>query len=217
MHYFNFNIKSYQAATSHLSNEEDLAYRRLIEMYYDTEQPIPIDNNPVLTRRLRVGLPELQIVLNEFFEETGRGWVHPYCDAIIAEYHAYINRQIINGSKGGRPSKPSANPVVSQKNPVPSQQETRNNKQQTKHIRANRADVFPEVENRQVVDDWLVIRKTKKLAVTKTALSGFKAEVDKSGLSLQDVLTRCCHEGWGGFKASWLTNTQSTDQFAGAK
>lgn len=73
---------------------------------------------------------------------------------------------------------------------------------------AKRVDVFPEIENRQLVEDWLKIRTLKKLAVTETALKGFTDEVKKSGWSLEDALTKCCHEGWGGFKASWIANEQ---------
>ena len=40
MHYYQFNIGDYAKATRHLTNDEDLAYRRLIELYYDTEKPL---------------------------------------------------------------------------------------------------------------------------------------------------------------------------------
>ena len=110
MHYFQFNIKSYQAATAHLTNEEDLAYRRLLDYYYDTEKPIKATDNPWLCRRLRVGLPELESVLKEFFVLTEEGWKNEYCDAVIAQFHAYTERQRANGSKGGRGRKADAKP-----------------------------------------------------------------------------------------------------------
>jgi uncharacterized protein YdaU (DUF1376 family) len=47
MHYYKFNIADYRSATAHLTNEEDLAYRRLLDMYYDTEVPIPNDPKDV--------------------------------------------------------------------------------------------------------------------------------------------------------------------------
>lgn len=129
MHYFQFNIKSYQAATAHLTNEEDLAYRRLIEFYYDTEKPIKATDNQWLCRRLRVGLPELESVLKEFFFLTEEGWRNEYCDTVIAQFHAYTERQRANGLKGGRgrkadakpekptalPEKPSAKPTINNK------------------------------------------------------------------------------------------------------
>jgi len=37
MHYYQFNIKTYIASTAHLTNGEDLAYRRLIDHYYSND------------------------------------------------------------------------------------------------------------------------------------------------------------------------------------
>jgi uncharacterized protein YdaU (DUF1376 family) len=109
MHYYQFNIKSYHADTTHLTNDEDLAYRRLLDMYYDTELPIPTAL-PVLTRRLRLALPVLESVLNEFFTLTDNGWVNDHCDKVLAEYKLFIDRQKLNGSKGGRGNKATALP-----------------------------------------------------------------------------------------------------------
>lgn len=77
--------------------------------------------------------------------------------------------------------------------------------------RVNRADVFPEIQNRQIVDDWLAIRKLKKLAVTETALEGFENEVTKSGFTVEQALIKCCHEGWGGFKAKWIAEGKTNE------
>jgi uncharacterized protein YdaU (DUF1376 family) len=119
MHFYDFNIGDYAKKTQHLSNEEDLAYRRALDMYYDTEQPLPITHGlATLSRRLRVSEKSLQIVIDEFFP-NGK---NKHADEKIAEYHAYVERQKLNGRKGGRPKhKPTDNPVVSQNNPVPSQ------------------------------------------------------------------------------------------------
>lgn len=57
----------------------------------------------------------------------------------------------------------------------------------------------------QVWEDWLAIRKAKRLPLTKTAMEQVKTEVEKAGISMQQALTECCLRGWGGFKASWLT------------
>ena len=123
MHYFQFNIKSYRANTAHLTNDEDLTYRRLIELYYDSELPIP-DDNPSLSRRLRVDIDSLLSVLNEFFVKVENGWIHPYCDKVISDYHSFIVKQRSNGARGGRPVNPdvthrlpTANPPLTQAYP----------------------------------------------------------------------------------------------------
>jgi DNA-binding transcriptional ArsR family regulator len=66
-----------------------------------------------------------------------------------------------------------------------------------------------EVE-RQVAEDWLEIRKGKRLPLTRTALNEIVAEVEKAGMSLPSALKLCCGRGWAGFHASWLTPRAST-------
>lgn len=101
MNYYYFHISDYRAATAHLTNEEDLAYRRLIEMYYDQEAPIPLETN-WLARRLRIGSDVLERVLNDFFFLTENGWRHHRCDEEIDNYHKKQKTAQENGKKGGR-------------------------------------------------------------------------------------------------------------------
>ena len=117
MHYYKFNIGDYARSTRHLSNEEDLAYRRLIDMYYENEAPIPLETQWV-ARRIRVAAEVVEIVLQDMFERTEDGWKHARCEADIADYHKSAQRNRENGKRGGRPKsvgkKPTENPVGSQ-------------------------------------------------------------------------------------------------------
>ena len=119
MHYYQFHIGDYRAATSHLSNVEDLAYRRLLDMYYDSEAPIPTDIEWV-SRRLRLGSEVVSNVLNDMFERTENGYVNKRADAEIKAYHAFKLKQQTNGKRGGRPKKTQAKPTA---NPEETQQE----------------------------------------------------------------------------------------------
>lgn len=56
----------------------------------------------------------------------------------------------------------------------------------------------------ELVADWLSVRKTKKASNTKTALNGFLAEVNKSGLTINQALEVCCSRSWMGFNADWV-------------
>jgi uncharacterized protein YdaU (DUF1376 family) len=120
MNYYNFHIGDYISHTIHLSLEEDLAYRRLLDMYYDTELPIP-NNIPLVSRKIRISAEVVKTVLDEFFELTEEGFKNFRADNEIAEYQRFIEKQKSNGSKGGRPKKshrkPTANPTQSQKKP----------------------------------------------------------------------------------------------------
>ena len=116
MYFYPHHIGDYKAATTYLSNEEDLAYRRLLEMYYDTENPIQ-DDPDLLSKRLRVTPEALSFVLKEFFSLTKDGWKNKRCDLVIKDYHAMVEKNRKNGKSGGRPkaSKQEAeNPVGSQ-------------------------------------------------------------------------------------------------------
>lgn len=120
MQYYQFHIGDYTTATVHLTDSEDLAYRRLLDYYYMKEEPIPIDI-PWVSRRLRLGSQDVENVLKEFFTLTDNGWENDRCNADISAFHAHIEKQRKNGKKGGRPrknpkkthGKPTANPPKS--------------------------------------------------------------------------------------------------------
>ena len=65
-----------------------------------------------------------------------------------------------------------------------------------------------------VWQDWLSLRKTKKAAVTQTAIDGIAREASKAGVSLQTALETCCARGWTGFKADWLKDKGEQKSFA---
>jgi uncharacterized protein YdaU (DUF1376 family) len=86
MHYFQFNIGDYQSHTAHLSDIEDLAYRRLLDWYYLHESPIPLDLNEVSRQiRMRPHSDCIASVLNEYFSHTSDGWIHHRANKEIAK------------------------------------------------------------------------------------------------------------------------------------
>ena len=113
MHYFQFHIGDYRAATAHLSNDEDLAYRRLLDMYYDTENQIPLDTQWV-AKRLRMDCDVVKVVLQDMFKLTETGWHHGRCETVIEQYHAMAEKNRANGRLGGR----KKNPVATDLQPI---------------------------------------------------------------------------------------------------
>lgn len=114
MHYYQFNIGDYAKATRHLSNVEDLAYRRIIDIYYDTEKPITTDIEK-LSRLLnmRDNKQEVQNVLNDFFTKTEIGYVQKRIESDISGFREKADTARANGKKGGRPRKADSNPEES--------------------------------------------------------------------------------------------------------
>lgn len=110
MHYYEFNIGSYKKRTEHLTDDEDLAYRRLLDLYYDTDGNIPTETQSV-SRRLRMTEKHQAVenVLNEFFPLINGKFTNPSADERILKYKKKQKTNKINGKKGGRPKNPVAN------------------------------------------------------------------------------------------------------------
>jgi uncharacterized protein YdaU (DUF1376 family) len=109
MHFYRFNIKDYAVNTTHLTNEEDLAYRRLLDLYYTDEQPIP-NNNQLVSRRIRIAAEVVDVVLNEFFVLTENGWICGRVEEEIEGYRNLCRKRKEVGASGGRPPKKQAKP-----------------------------------------------------------------------------------------------------------
>jgi uncharacterized protein YdaU (DUF1376 family) len=91
MNYYEHHIRDYDAATAHLTWDQDLAYTRLIRWYYRKEQPLPADVKEVC-RLVRATTKSQKTavtnVLTEFFILQTDGWHHEVCDAAIEKFLA---------------------------------------------------------------------------------------------------------------------------------
>jgi len=77
MNYYPFHVGDYIAHTAHLDPLEDIAYRRMLDLYYMQEQPLPIDGNKLLRLiRMKDHAEVVDRVLREFFVMTENGWIH---------------------------------------------------------------------------------------------------------------------------------------------
>ena len=87
MHYYQFNIGDYASHTRYLTQTEDLGYRRLLDLYYLSEKPLPVDAAKVA--RL-VGMSEcfgeIEAVLLEFFTLADDGWVNRDRNTVVFSY-----------------------------------------------------------------------------------------------------------------------------------
>lgn len=85
MNFYSFHIGDYAVHTRHLSLLEDLAYRRLLDLYYTRERAFPADFAEVARLiGMRDYQTEVAAVLAEFFKLDESGWTHARCDAEIA-------------------------------------------------------------------------------------------------------------------------------------
>jgi uncharacterized protein YdaU (DUF1376 family) len=115
MHYYQFNIGDYAKSTKHLTLLEDLAYRRLLDIYYDTEKPLNT-NVKQLARiaGMSAHTDEITNVLSDFFTETEEGFTQKKAACEIDLYQAKAVVARVNGKKGGRPAKTQTEPKITQ-------------------------------------------------------------------------------------------------------
>ena len=218
MFHYQFHIRDYLTKTRHLSQTEDLAYRRLLDTYYTEEQPLPAD--PAQCARLiamRESTAEVEAVLKEFFTLEQDGWHNARADLEIAAYHQRAEIARSNGARGGRPKKTQSDTEsVPSGNPAGYPEET-NSKANRKPITKNQekntpqaAVMFPEVSEK-VVADFLKLRRALRAPITEIAVEGIKREAKKAGLSLEEALTMSVERSWRGFKAEWVKDKPTQD------
>ena len=201
MHFYSFNIGDYISHTKHLSDLEDLAYRRLLDLYYLHERTLNEDVSLVARKiNMKDNVPEVKVVLEEFFKlEVGIGWTNPRADEEIQKYQSKI-QSAIRAGKASALARSNASSTVVQPN---KKQETLNKKQETNIKR-------PRNVSKKTWDDFLVHRKNKKAPLTETALKGIKNEVKKTSISLEDALVMCQARGWQSFKSDWVADKQKS-------
>lgn len=199
MHYYQFNIGDYASHTRHLDLLEDLAYRRILDLYYLHERPLSGDASFVAKQiGMRDDAATVRDVLNEFFEHTPDGYVNARADKEIAHYHSKIE-QASRAGKASAERRLNARSTDEQPN---IKQETLNIKQETKK---KATFVAPPVGVSQSVwDEFIAHRKAKKAKVTDLVIEGIAKEAAKAGWSLEDALKETIVRNWQSFKADWV-------------
>jgi uncharacterized protein YdaU (DUF1376 family) len=98
--YYPHHIGDFDKKTRHLTRTERSIYRDLIDLYYDTEQPLTLDMK-ALCRKVLARTEEestaVEQVLNEFFTKTEQGWYHSKCEEVIQEYRDSISAKSAAG------------------------------------------------------------------------------------------------------------------------
>jgi len=198
MNFYPFHIGDYISHTSHLSDLEDLAYRRMMDLYYQLEKPF--HQSLDIARKIRSTKVIVDQLLPEFFEwnEEDKSWHNKRADEEIAKYHAKadsarnanrIKSEKITVLKSVLKSEPNHN-VTKNQEPI-----TNNHKPKI---------TTPDGVSDSLFKDYLEVRKAKKAKWTETAYKGLQREADKAKMSLSDVMQMCCERGWAGFKAEWV-------------
>jgi uncharacterized protein YdaU (DUF1376 family) len=143
LNFYKHHIGDYDADTAHLSWLEDMAYTRLMRLYYRREVPIPSDIAQAC-RLVRASSKQereaVESVLSEFFVLDDDGWHNKRCDEEIGEAQAKADKNRTVGKLGGRPRKKETI-MVSGNNHDGSESEPNNNPSQTPDSRLQTPDI----------------------------------------------------------------------------
>ncbi|WP_080408735.1 YdaU family protein [Burkholderia ubonensis] len=125
MNYYPHHIGDFRSGTVNMSRVERWIYRDLIDVYYDTEKPLPLDLDAVCYAVGVSAEEERRAVANLLrfkFTQTDAGYVHERCEIEIAAYRLRAETAQENGKKGGRPKKRTASESGTKQNPAETQE-----------------------------------------------------------------------------------------------
>lgn len=236
MYYYPHHIGDFIADTARLTDSQCMAYLRLIWHYYDTEKPL--ENDPEsLAFKIGANTSDVNLILKHYFVLEGDVWKKTRCDNVIAEYHGKADKarksaearwknataKRTDSERNANASQDNANASKSDANqePITNNQEpiVKELAQQVaepeapKKKKAEKVEldysVWPQQPDKQILDDWIAMRKKKRGSFSQTVIDGFGEEFGKAipfGYSVNDCLKAAIMSNWTGFKLSWLQN-----------
>jgi uncharacterized protein YdaU (DUF1376 family) len=195
MHYYQFNIGDYASHTRHLSPIEDIAYRRLLDLYYLHERPLNSGLTSVARQiNLRDYESEVKSVLEEFFTLTDDGWINVRADKEIAHYRGKIEQ----ASRAGRAS--AERRYNARSTDV---QPTNNHKPITNNQIKERKPVvpteLPDWLNKTDWNDFVEMRKKLKKPMTDRAVKLMISKLEtmkNKGIDTSEVLQKSILANW---------------------
>lgn len=125
MNYYPHHIGDFRSGTVNMTRVERWIYRDLLDVYYDTEKPLPLDLDAVCYAVGVSAEEERRAVANLLrfkFTQTDAGYVHDRCEIEIAAYRLRAETAQENGKKGGRPKKRTATGSGAKQNPTETQE-----------------------------------------------------------------------------------------------
>lgn len=191
-------------------------YRELIDlaMLNDNKTEIKLD---VWVRKFAIDLDNLKAILGklmhlDLINIDGEKLFIPSCESRL--------KLVRGGSNGGKKSKPTIKPITKPieslekiiEKPISNQIETKTKTETKENITPLAFSFYNSLINlgaeKQLVSDWIKVRKNKKLTNTETAFNKFVTQLNKSGYTINEVLEKCVEKSWGGFDAEWYSKVK---------
>ena len=151
MFYYSFNIGDYQSHTSHLSEMEDLAYRRMLDWCYLHEKPLPDEVDEIARQiRMRSHSDCIAVVLREYFVRSDDGWISERVQFELSKIADKSDkaRKSAEARWSAKKTDANASETHNSRNAIPIHQDTNTQIHQVKATRGSRlpADWKPNAE-----------------------------------------------------------------------
>ena len=115
---------------------------------------------------------------------------------VVNEIHRGSERRSLGGSEHGSP------------NNIDIEKKEDNKRKKDIYISQERFDFLASLRSlgvsKETAEEWLQVRKTKRLTNTRIAFDRIADEISRSGRSAEDCIRTSVENSWGGFKAEWM-------------
>ena len=202
MNFYPFHIGDYISHTHYLTDQEDLAYRRMMDLYYLNEQPF-CDSADV-AKKVKTEISIVEGLLKEFFELKSDGcWHNKRADLEIAKYQLFKDA----GKKGAEKRWGNREEKLPQSDPIsPPNATSITTKTITNTITNTKVNTIPTPAgvSDDLWNDFLIYRKRLKAPVSDRVLARLIKEAELAKMPLDQVLETIIFKGWRSFEASWI-------------
>lgn len=214
MEWYKWYPAIYEADTEHLTAEQDGIYRRLIDRYMRTRQPLP-DNDIALARIAGVSVEawtNASGIVKAYFRHSDGKLYHDFCDNQLSEQDEKASKKSMIG-KIGAEKRWKKNIDNKQENasgiayPLPKAMQDKKRRDRDKNNITT-----PDGVSDQLWNDFKAHRRAKKATITDAVINTIKREADKAGFTLSQAMEEMILRGWTGFKAEWVAKDKPKPQ-----
>lgn len=224
MNFYKHYLGDYQRDTMRLSMTEDGAYRRLLDEYYATEEPLPLDHEECYRAARALDSKEraaIDKILDKYFQRESDGYHHSRVDEEIqkASKQAETNRKIAVQRESKRKEHESlnetSNDTITNNEPIHNHSQTTNNQNQIQTPEPEKEKpvfVLPEWVDPELWDEWMQIRKRLKAVNTKRAMESLIDKlfaISQAGISVNTALKTAIEKSWKSIELEWIQKTNS--------
>ena len=213
MHYFKHGINERGSETIGYTMLHHGAYDLILDACYKREDfPTSLAESVIWIRcRAKIEIKALDYVLQSCFIFVDNKYIHK---RVQSEINAYQNSGVahkeaaLRGWKRKKESIPPFVPTSTEPTPIKKPRVAKKNQHDDVKVLLSSLGVSD-----QIINDYFLIRKAKKLPPTLTAINAIVSEAKLAGMTAQDAFGECCARGWIGFKASWLQEKATAKPF----